>query len=292
MAELDAHRSPATLHGVTKYSPRFLAFAVSLVAAYTHAADDLPPFAPGSHTIRFTESAEQSAAEEVKMRVHSVENPGSFDIAKEKFQLLVPKNYRPEEAWGLFIWISASDNPRIPADWEAVLAARKLLFVGAYQSGNPRSIFDRMRLAVDANLGMRRRYRIDERRVYISGFSGGARVASMLGVAFADLFTGTMPFMGTNFYTDLPDGNGKQFSLNYIPDDEVLEIAKKKCRFVLVTGEKDFNRVNTHSAEEHGFRKEGFASVLCLDIPGQAHAPPTAEWLEKGLDFLDTGKAR
>ena len=273
---------------------RFPLFAsvVFFAAVHSPAADDLPPFAPGLHNIRFTESAEQSAAEEVKWRLHSVENPGPFDITREQFQLVVPKNYQSIEPWGLFIWISASDNPRVPAEWEAVLAARKLLFVGAMKSGNPRNIFDRIRMAIDANVGMRKRYRIDAARVYVSGFSGGARVASMAGVAFADLFTGAIPFMGVNFYTDLPAENGKQFGLNYIPDDDVLAIAKKRCRYVLVTAEKDFNRINTHSADENGFRKEGFASVLCLEVPGIAHAMPDAGWLEKGLEFLDAGKVR
>lgn len=289
---LDALRPPATFPRVTKHLPSLLAPVALLFSPFTSTADDLPPFAPGVHEIRFTESALQSNADEVKARLSAVEDPKPFDITKERFHLVVPKNYRPEEAWGLFIWISASDKPQVPADWEATLAARKLLFIGAYQSGNPRNIFDRMRLAIDASVGMCKRYRIDERRVYVSGFSGGARVASMLGVAFADLFTGTIPFMGVNFYTELPADDGKQFGISYIPDDEVLAIAKKKCRYVLVTGEKDFNRTNTRSAEEHGFRKEGFAGVLCLEVPGQAHAMPKAEWLEKGLDFLDTGKAR
>jgi predicted esterase len=268
-----------------------LTMAFALLNAMAWAADaELPPFAPGAHTIRFTESAQQSDAVEMKFRLHSVEDPGPFDIREARFQLLVPKNYRPEEAWGLFIWISPSDSPKIPAEWESVLAARKLLFLGAFQSGNPRNIFDRMRMAVDANVGIRKRYRIDPGRVYVSGFSGGARVASMLGVAFPDLFTGTIPFMGVNFYTELPVENGKQLGISYIPDDQALAIAKKQCRYVLVTGEKDFNRVETHSAEENGFRKEGFASVLCLEVPGIGHAMPPAEWLEKGLGFLDTGK--
>ncbi len=279
--------SSTSLTRVTKLLPCLLAPIFFVVATCPMAADDLAPTAPGAHTIQFSESAPQSGADEVKMRLHSIENPEPFDLTKDRFQLLIPKSYRPEESWGLFIWISASDAPRIPAEWEAVLASRKLLFVGAFQSGNPRNLFDRVRLAVDANACMRRRYRIDEQRVYVSGFSGGARVASMIGVAFADLFTGTMPFMGVNFYTDLPAGDGKQFGISYIPDDEMLEIAKKKCRFVLVTGEKDFNRINTRAAEEHGFRKEGFASVLYLEVPGLGHAMPEARWLDKGLEFLD-----
>jgi predicted esterase len=267
-------------------------FTFVAVATVMAADPELPPFAPGAHVIKFTESCQQSDAEEVKHRLHSVEDPGPFDIRQAQFQLLVPKNYRPEEAWGLFIWISASDSPKIPAEWEAVLAARKLLFLGAFQAGNPRNIFDRMRLAVDANVGMRKRYRIDPRRTYISGFSGGARVASMLGVAYPDLFTGTIPFMGVNFYTDLPAENGKTFGLSYIPDDQALAIAKKQCRYVLINGEKDFNRDNTKSAEENGFRKEGFTGVLRLEVPGLGHAMPPADWLDQGLEFLDTGRKR
>ena len=269
-----------------------LVSAILWIIAFAAAAEDQPPITPGTHTIRFAESALQSSADEVKRRLHAIETPGPFDIAKEQFQLVIPKNYQPAEPWGLFIWISASDSPRIPAEWEAVLASRRLLFVGAIQSGNKRDLFDRVRLAIDANVGLRKRYRIDDRRVYVSGFSGGARVASMIGVAFADLFTSTMPFMGVNFYTELPAADGQRFGLSYLPDDDVLEIAKTKCRFVLVTGEKDFNRINTHAAEVHGFRKEGFTRILCLEVPALGHAMPDASWLEKGLDFLDEGKAR
>lgn len=247
---------------------------------------------PGKQVIQFSESAVQAGAEEVKWRLHSIENPGACDIAKEKFQVIVPKEYRAEESWGLLVWISAGPAVNLPADWEAVLAKKKLLLVGALNSGNPRDVFDRVRLAVEAGVGMRKRCRVDERRVYVSGFSGGARVASMVGVAFADIFSGALPFMGVNFYTDLPMPGGKTYPPSFIPDDEVLEIAKQRRRFALVTGEKDFNRPETRSAFENGFRKEGFASAVCLEAPGIGHAMPPAAWLEKGIDFLDEGKVR
>lgn len=254
------------------------------------AAAELPPCTPGKQVIQFTQSALQSSADELKSRLHSLEDPGPFDITREKFQVIIPKTYSHSEPWGLFIWINAGDAPTIPADWEPVLATRKLLFVGAFKSGNPRNIFDRVRMAVDANLGMRRRFNIDGRRVYLSGFSGGARVASMAGVAYGDMFSGTIPFMGVNFYTELPAGEGRKFGISYIPDDEVLALAREKCRYVLVTGEKDFNRLNTRSAYDHGFQKEKFARVLYLEVPGLGHALPAAKWLDRALDFLDQGK--
>lgn len=266
-------------------------FAVALFCALTAEAADLPPFTVGKSTSSFTALPEQAQPDEVKWRLHSTENPEAFDLAKEKFQLIVPATYRHADKWGVFIWISPGDTPGIPAEWEPLLAARKLLCVGAFKSGNPRNIFDRVRLAVAANVGMRGRFNVDGRRVYVSGFSGGGRVASMVGVAYADMFSGTVPFMGVNFYEDVPAGDGQtKFGLNYIPDDEVLAIAKKFCRYALVTGEKDFNRGNTKAVFESGFQKEGFAHVTYLEAPGVGHGLPPVKWLEQALAFLDTGK--
>ncbi len=264
--------------------------AASIFCAVASQGAELPPFTAGKSTVQFSKLPIQADAVELKMRVHSVEDPAPLDVSKEKFQIIIPAAYRHSEPWGVFVWISPGDAPGIPAEWEAVLAARKLLFVGAFKSGNPRSIFDRMRLAVVANAGMRERFNVDPRRVYVSGFSGGGRVASMLGVAYADMFTGAAPFMGVNFYEDIRDGKNA-FGANFIPDPQVLAIARKSGRYALVTGEKDFNRANTKAVFEQGYRKEGFANVTYLEAPGVAHAPPPAPWLERALEFLDEGKA-
>lgn len=240
--------------------------------------------------IHFKESPPQIEPEQIKLRMSSKEVPGPYDVAKETFEIIVPKGYKASEPHGLFIWISAGPAPSIPPEWEPVLAEKKLIFIGARNSGNPRDIFDRFRMAVDANFNLRKLYNIDGRRVYVSGFSGGSRVASMLGVCFGEMFSGAICFMGVNFYTDIPAGDGKMWGPNYIPDEQVLALAKKFCRYALVTGTKEMNHANTLGVYEHGFRKDGFASVKLFDIPDQGHSPPAAEWLRKALEFLDEGK--
>ena len=80
-------------------------------------------------------------------------------------------------------------------------------------------------------------------------------------------------------------------SLDYLPDDDVLALAKKFCRYALVTGSKDFNRPNTFGVLENGFRKEGFANVTYLEAPGVGHALPPVKFLEQALEFLDQGKS-
>ena len=133
----------------------------------------------------------------------ALEQPPIYYVKQESYSILVPKGYKKEVPHGLFIWISAGANASIPKEWEKVLADKKLIFIGALNSGNPRNVFDRMRLAIDANHNLRGLYNVDGRRVYVSGFSGGSRVASMVSVCYADMFSGAVCFMGANFYKDV-----------------------------------------------------------------------------------------
>jgi hypothetical protein len=250
------------------------------------------PAEPGKRAVlRFEESPVQSAdAEQVRIRLSALEDPPAYDLSKDEFDVLLPKGYDPAKPHGLFIWISAGDTPTIPEPWEQELARRDLIFVGARNSGNKRNIFDRIRLAIDANHNLRKLYPIDGRRVYVSGFSGGGRVASMVGVAWAEMFSGTLCFMGANFYTDVTGSDGKIYTRNFYPPEEVTALAKPYCRYVLVTGEKDFNLANTRGVFKHGFQAEGFKNVHLIEVPGLGHSLPDAEWFAKALDVLDQGR--
>ncbi len=266
-----------------------LAASITLCLSNIATAQNLPK--PGERgTIAVPQSPAQSSAEQIQLRLHAVEEPPAYDVTKELFDVLVPNGYKATEPHGLLIWISAGANTTIPKEWEAVLVEKKLIFVAARNSGNPRNIFARMRMAIDANVHLRTLYNIDGRRAYASGFSGGSRVASMLGVTYAEMFSGVACFMGVNFYTDVVGEDGKKYGLNYIPDDEVAALAKKFCRYALVTSEKDFNRANTRAVLEQGFKKEGFANAQIFEAPGIAHQLPPAEWLKKALEYLDQGK--
>lgn len=252
----------------------------------------LPELEPGVwSTVRFRESPPQSADPiQVRYRLMAAEDPPAYDVAKESYRILLPGDWDGKSPLGLFIWIHAGDTPQIPEEWEKILTKHQLVFIGANRSGNPRNIFDRIRLAVDANHNVRQQLPIDGRRVYVSGFSGGSRVASMLGVAWGEMFSGTICCMGVNFYTDVAAPDGKVYGLSYLPDEDLLPLVKKHCRFALVTGEKDFNRPNTLGAFENGFEKEGFAHARVFDIPGQGHSLPPAAWLDQAISFVDEGK--
>lgn len=238
--------------------------------------------------IAFKEDTPMAGAAQLKIRLRSMETPSALNVAQEEFEVIIPKGYKKEVPHGLFIWISPNDKAALPADWEKVLADEKLIFIGALRSGNNRETTARMQLAITANDQMRSLYSIDPARVYISGHSGGSRVASMLAVAYADMFNGAVCFMGANFFFPTQSKDGTTYEARYIPHPEIATQAQNESRIVLVTGDKDFNLDNTRAVYEQGFMANEFKHVKLFDIPGQGHGAPAKEWLEKALKFLDT----
>jgi predicted esterase len=241
---------------------------------------------PERREITFTQTAPYS--DETNLTRHfgyKVPLP-AYTITNESFRVIIPESYSTNGSWGLLVWISPSDDPMIPADWRTELVKHQLLFVSASRSGNERHPLDRFRLALDATCNLCRRCKVDRRRIYIGGFSGGARIASMLGVAYADIFTGTLCVCGVNFYTDIAALHGQYYPATFTPDLGVLLLGKRSGRFVLLTGEQDENRENTQRVSASGFKREGFRNVLYLEVPGMGHSMPAATVFSTALDYL------
>ncbi|MSU35199.1 MAG: hypothetical protein EXS36_08795 [Pedosphaera sp.] len=188
-------------------------------------------------------------------------------------------------------WVSPGNSPGIPSDWISELAQSRLLVVSAANKGNERAIADRLRLALDATYNVCREFPIERKRIYIGGMSGGGRVASMLGIACADVFAGALCVCGVNYFRDLADAHGQFYPASYRPDLRVLPLAKRSERVALITGEFDPNRENTKDTFEKGFLRDGFKNVRYFEIPGMRHAMPSGGVLYSALNFLD-GKDR
>jgi predicted esterase len=235
---------------------------------------------------RFTQRAPYSDEAGITKHLGYTVPLPEYAITNELFELRVPENVGTNESWGLLVWISPSDHPTIPSGWDLELAKRHLLFVSAHRSGNSRHPLDRFRLALDATCNMCRRCTVDRRRIYVGGFSGGARMASMLGVAYADIFTGTLCVCGVNFYKDVAAAGGQYYPATFTPDPGVLVLGKRNGRFVLLTGEHDENRNNTERLAAKGFRSEGFRNVLYLEVPGLGHEMPSSAVIGQALDYL------
>lgn len=201
---------------------------------------------PGSgardETQQFTNSAPYGSAAQITRHFGYTVPLPAYDVASERFRVILPKNEETNQALGLLVWISAENNARVSEDLVAQLAAHRLLLVSPLKAGNDRHPLDRFRLALDGACNMCRLYPVDTKRIYVGGFSGGSRIASMLGVAYGDLFAGTLCICGVNFYLDVRGPGGEQYPGTFIPDPGALARAKQVGRFALITGETDPNR--------------------------------------------------
>jgi|GEM_PF-3238968 len=208
------------------------------------------------------------------------------------FEVYVPPNYDGRKPYGIMVYISPGPRPYFFAMMRArgVYAKHSLIHVAAYNSGNKQKVWFRLGLAIDAVHNMKKLYSIDPMRVYVSGASGGGRCASMLGLSFADTFDGAFPIVGCRFFTRIMslEDPKKGWSARFIrPVSAVYRKARGKNRYVLLTGQHDFNRNETESTYVNGFKKLGFKHATYMEVPGMGHSIPGAKFFEKGVIALD-----
>ena len=272
----------------TRYSHLFGVIVINLAGCLGGFAQESAPVSGlRDETQQFTNSAPYSSAAQITRHFGYTIPLPAYDVATERFRVIVPKNQETNQPWGLMVWISAENNAQVNETLVAELAAHRVLLVSPLKSGNERHPLDRFRLALDAVCNMCRLYSVEAKRIYVGGFSGGSRIASMLGVAYGDLFAGTLCICGVNFYLDVRGPSGEQYPGTFIPDPGALARAKQVARFALVTGETDPNRLSTKVLAQSGFKLEGFKRVLYLEVPGMGHAIPGAPSLKQALDFLE-----
>lgn len=255
-------------------------------------AEIVPP-RTGAFPDTLTERSPSSLITKMKARLRyaDTEPAPEYNLADETFQIYIPSSYDPARAYGLIVWVSPSDSGAMPPMWQPILDKHDLIWIGADKAGNERIGWYRFGLALDAAYNMKQRYHIDPDRIYISGISGGGRVSSRVGVAYADEFAGAFMIVGCDFYkrTPVPNDAPKVYIERYgMPIGKILAKAVRDNRYVLLTGTKDFNRDETKSIFDNGFTKEHFAHVTYLEVPDMGHELPPRDWFEKGIDALDT----
>ena len=110
---------------------------------------------------------------EVIPRVNCVENP------EKSYALYLPSNYTPDKPWPMIMLYEPASRARLPLRFFQE-AAETFGFILActYDTANYTD-WEQNRLGVEAMWNdLIQRFSIDRRRMYVSGFSGGARLGS------------------------------------------------------------------------------------------------------------------
>ena len=216
-----------------------------------------------------------------------------MDPAKERYLVHVPASYSGTDPYGLIVFIDAADEiSSLPAGWETELDVRKYIFVAAQNSGNDQARGRRLGLGVLGALEIAKQYRVDPQRVFVAGFSGGARIAGMLGFYQSDVFRGTIQNCGADFYRSVPivratsqvDTAGKPYGVLEASQEDIG--AARQVRFALVTGSNDFRHGNILDIFHGGFERDEFQAKL-FDVPGMAHDTCDRGTLGRIIEFLE-----
>ena len=285
-----------------------LCFFLILAATLSIRAEE--PLQTGVFTTQFDERSPHSSLKEMlKMARWPPEKVRDYDIEEHAFQLVVPQAYDGSEAYGLLVFI----HPNNAIDLERfygraireVLAKHKLIWVSYDKAGNEVMPNVRMGLALDAVHNAAKRYRVDEKRVYVSGLSGGGRMTCMAGIYYPQVFTGAIPIVGTLYFRDVklpedpelrglirpvpPDRNAVWPRALFKPTNKQLAKMTKEQRWVLLAGEKDYNMPQMRAHFEQGFQRDGFELAQYLEVEGMGHQYPDAKWYDRAIEMLEQG---
>lgn len=188
-----------------------------------------------------------------------------------EWSVYVPRNYNPNKPTGVLVFIHPSDTGEMPTDWAQVLEQHNLIWIAARRSGNKINSRLRVTYAIVGPMIINRQYNVDPSRVYVSGFSGGGRIASLVATNYANIFKGAIFNSGVNFW-------GKEK-----PD---LFKAMQNNRYIFITGTKDFNLRDTKSVYKK-YLKSGISNIKLINILGMGHRNPNAKNFNKAIVFLD-----
>jgi hypothetical protein len=196
--------------------------------------------------------------------------PDGYDSTRQRYQLYVPKQYKPGPAWPLVLFISAGDQPAGWEAWRKVCEKEGVFFCAPVAAGNAVAPGQRTRIVLDVLDDVRRTYRIDADQTYLSGFSGGARMACAIGFALPEYFGGIAPVCGTNPVA------GPTYLRHRLQD---------RLSVAFITGETDFNRKENEEYMAPWFKDLDIREKLWV-VPKMGHAMPSGDVMAQAYAWL------
>lgn len=205
------------------------------------------------------------------------------NLTQQKFHICVPPGYDGRKPFGVLAFINAGDEAGLPPGWKGVLAQQRLLSIAPQNVGNARDVSMRAGTTVVAIAKMMELYKVDPQRVYVAGFSGGAKVACVVAYHHPDLVRGVLPICGFIHPRLRPEFGPR--------DKELLQKARDEVGFALITGPKDPNHASMLDAFGKILEPEDYRATV-FDVPGMGHELPGAPTIRAAVVWLDRAAAK
>lgn len=212
---------------------------------------------------------------------HAALREQPVDLANERFALYVP-THAPPDGYALLVFVPPWNKAEVPPAWMPALDRHGVMLVTAAGSGNDANVLDRREpLALLGAANAMADYRIDPKRIYVGGFSGGSRVALRLALGYPDLFRGALLDAGS-------DALGREIPP---PPRDLLYRFQSSSRVVYLTGTRDTAREDADRLSRRSLKDACIADIDVRPMPWTGHELADASALDRALDSLDTHAA-
>jgi hypothetical protein len=237
-------------------------------------------YSPQSGTVELVHRALSPLAniEIARVAKNAALRPQAIDLPEERFSIYVPIQ-RPSRGYALLVFIPPWQDARLPPGWAAVLDAHGMIFVSAAKSGNDEKLLDRrIPLALLGAYNIMQRYPIDADRVYIGGFSGGARAALRTALAYPDLFRGALLNAGSD-----PIGEGEDL----LPPADLFARFQSSSRLVYLTGSEDNWNIQHDMASRDSMKSWCVFGTVVETMSRAGHEAAASYSVDRAITALD-----
>lgn len=202
-----------------------------------------------------------------------------IEPGKERWQVYVPESHAAQP-YGVLVWVEPMDTLRFPSGWKGVLDAHHIIYVSAAESGNDQDVnHRRIPLALTGLANIEARYHTDPARIYVGGFSGGGKVASLMAAAYADVFTGGL-FVANSFAIGGPDVP--------LPPPERMRLMQQRGRYVFLVGTEDQIGMLISNRAASSYTQSCILRVKTVEMFNKGHTNANQGYLSYALNYLDS----
>lgn len=247
-----------------KLAQRLLAFCLVIGQCLAYA--EVP--GPATGAFRVSETLAGIAGNDAAGRIAGVIAPHE----PITWEVYVPDHYDAARPPGLMVYISPTSSGEMPRGWDSVMDEYNLIWIAANESGNSEIVGRRAVLAQIAPAVIGRDYAIDQERIYISGLSGGGKMASMVAAEHADLFKGGIFNCGVEFWDRA--------------EPQLIDVIRRN-HYVFITGTLDQALEPTKDAHAK-YLDAGVANAKLMVIREMTHRNPSRYHFADAVAYLDT----
>ncbi len=210
----------------------------------------------------------------------------AFAAGSQTGLLYIPPDDDPSQPWGVYLHLSPLDEAFLPRGYDEVCQRRRLLFISPHLGGNNRGEWWRAAQALDALATLQASGRIDPKRVFLGGFSGGGYMSFWIQALYPHFFAAAI-----NHGRDFPleprktAGGSYAAAMPFLTMSDWRSLAARPNRWAFLMGTADPNWPLLQEGQKEWVRAGLPHRIFPVkDFKHQPLPPPTLaealEWAE------------